>query len=212
MSSILLIEEMLPSQSNIIVESATEGKNCYLNGIFMQGGIRNRNKRIYSVTEISKAVESAQATIKETNGIFGELDHPQSLNINLDRISHVITDLRMEGNNAIGRARLLDTPMGRIARTLADSGVRIGVSSRGAGSINEEGEVSGFTLITVDLVATPSAPDAMPLSVYESLDRSRNGNQILSLSEAVKEDPAAQKYFVQEMKKFIEQSFIYTKK
>lgn len=212
MSSILLIEEMLPSQSNIIVESATEGKNCYLNGIFMQGGIRNRNKRIYSVTEISKAVESAQVTIKETNGIFGELDHPQSLNINLDRISHVITDLRMEGNNAIGRARLLDTPMGRIARTLADSGVRIGVSSRGAGSINEEGEVSGFTLITVDLVATPSAPDAMPLSVYESLDRSRNGNQILSLSEAVKEDPAAQKYFVQEMKKFIEQSFIYTKK
>ena len=136
MKPVLLIEELTPIQSNIIEESSTDGKNCYLSGIFMQGGIENRNKRRYPVTEIAKAVEEAATRIKESGGIFGELDHPQTLNINLDRISHAILDLRMEGDNAVGRAKLLDTPMGKIAKELIKSGVRLGVSSRGAGNVN----------------------------------------------------------------------------
>jgi len=205
MKSILLIEELSPSIANMIEESSTDGKNVFLSGVFMQGGIKNRNNRNYPVNEIAKAVQDAQKVIQETGGIFGELDHPQTLNINLDRISHVITELKMQGDNAIGRAKLIETPMGRIAKELLKSGVRIGVSSRGAGTVTEEGMVNGFNFITVDIVATPSAPGAMPSTVYESLRNSSSGQQALSLSEELRNDPAAQKYFANAMKKFIEE-------
>lgn len=206
-STQLLIEELSPSQCNIISESSANGKNCYLAGIFMQGGIKNRNNRMYPVSEISKAVQEAGRRLVEQKGIFGELDHPQTLNINLERISHVITDLRMEGNNAVGRAQILETPMGKIARTLIESGVRLGVSSRGAGSVLETGMVEGFNFVTVDIVATPSAPGALPNSVFESLGYARNGQKILTLSEEVQHDPAAQKYLKAEILKFVQTMF-----
>ena len=141
MKQSLLIEELSPSDAHIITETDTNGdhKGTYLSGIFMQADIKNRNGRVYPVTEIGNAVKAAQLRITEHNGIFGELDHPQTLNINLDRISHVITELKMDGNNAVGRAKLLDTPMGKIAKELINSGVRIGVSSRGAGTVSESG-------------------------------------------------------------------------
>lgn len=200
----LLIEELSPSQCNIITESTADGKNCYLAGIFMQSEIKNRNDRMYPFSEVSKAVQEASKRLVELKGIFGELDHPQTLNINLDRISHVITDLRMEGNNAVGRAKILETPMGKIARTLIESGVRLGVSSRGAGSVLETGMVEGFNFVTVDIVATPSAPGALPNSVFESLGYARNGQKIMTLSEEVQHDPKAQQYLKQEILKFVE--------
>jgi hypothetical protein len=200
----LLIEELSPSQCNIISESSKDGQSCYLAGIFMQGGIKNRNNRMYPVSEISKAVTEAFKRINEQKGIFGELDHPQTLNINLERISHVITDLRMEGNNAVGRAKILETPMGKIARTLIESGVRLGVSSRGAGAVLESGMVEGFNFVTVDIVATPSAPGALPNSVFESLGYARNGRKIMTLSEEVCHDEAAQKYLKKEILAFVE--------
>lgn len=203
MSIALLTEELTPTQSNLIQEATNDGKNVWLSGIFMQANIKNRNNRIYPLDEISKAVTEARTRIQETNGIFGELDHPQTLTINLDRISHVITDLRMEGTNAIGRAKLLDTPMGKIAKTLVESGVRLGVSSRGTGQVDENGVVKGFNFITVDIVAFPSAPGAVPESIYESLEMSKNGHNILSLAEQVREDPVAQKYFQREIEKFL---------
>lgn len=203
----ILIEELTPVQANIINESSSDGKNCFLAGIFMQGGIKNRNNRTYPVSEISRAVSEASKLITEQKGIFGELDHPQTLNINLERISHAITDLRMEGNNAVGRAKILPTPMGNIARTLIESGVRIGVSSRGAGSVQENGMVEGFNFITVDIVATPSAPGARPNSIYESLGYAPNGKKILTLSEEVCHDQAAQKYLQKEIMAFIETLF-----
>lgn len=209
MKTELLIEALTPMETNAVVESVNEGKNVYLNGIFMQSGIKNRNNRVYPSSEIIRVVNEASMRIKENNGIFGELDHPQSLLINLDRISHVIEDLRMEGDNAIGRARILDTPMGKIAKTLIESGVRLGVSSRGTGAVNE-GTVCDYQFVTVDLVATPSAKDAMPRPVYESLEMSKNGKHVLSLAEQIREDAAAQKYFVREIKKFILE--MYTKK
>jgi len=203
MKSQLLIESLNPTACNLIQEAAVDGKNCFLSGIFMQAEAKNRNGRVYPLTEMLRAVETANQMIKEQNGIFGELDHPQTLTINLDRISHVITELRMEGNNAIGKAKIIDTPMGNIARKLIESGVRMGVSSRGAGGVNEQGIVEGFTFITVDLVATPSAQLATPSTIYESLMNDAHGYKAITLAEQLKDDKAAQKYFEQEIKKFI---------
>jgi hypothetical protein len=204
MKNQLLIEELSPTDCNIITESS-QGKDCFLSGIFMQADMKNRNGRNYPLSEISRAVENAQTVIKEHNGIFGELDHPQTLTINLDRISHVITDIRMEGTNAVGKAKILPTPMGDVARTLIESGVRCGVSSRGAGQVNSEGVVEGFNFVTVDIVATPSAPGALPNTIYESLMDSVHGVEALSLAEQMKHDPKAQEYFKKEIVKFLKE-------
>lgn len=197
----LLIEEFSPSESNIITESI-QGKDCFLSGIFMQSDIKNRNGRVYPLNEISNAVTNAQSYIKEYNGIFGELDHPQTLTINLDRISHVITDIRMEGKNAVGKAKILPTPMGQIARQLIESGVRIGVSSRGTGAVNN-GMVEGFNLVSIDMVACPSAPGAIPNAIYESLMNDVHGREVVSLSNQLQHDPKAQAYFKKEIMKFL---------
>jgi len=202
-SPILLIEELKPSECQLLQEASPDGKSLWLSGVFMQAGIKNRNGRVYPVNEISSAVEGAHQRIKEQNGIMGELDHPQSLQINLDRVSHIISELRMQGNDAYGKARLLNTPMGNIARELINSGVKVGVSSRGAGNVNEGGDVSGFQFVTVDIVAQPSAPGAYPGSMYESLQQGKNGHNIISLAEEARRDPAAQKYLKKEILKWL---------
>jgi hypothetical protein len=140
------------------------------------------------------------------------LDHPQTLTINLDRISHVITEIKLEGSNAIGKLKILDTPMGKIAKELVNSGVALGVSSRGAGNVNEGGGVSGFQFVTVDLVAQPSAPNAYPRAVYESLDQYKYGKNIISVAEAVKDDPIAQKYLKEEIMKWLKEGLFSRKK
>lgn len=204
---LLLNESVNPGVSNIIMESSNDGKSTYLSGICMQAAIRNQNDRVYQLEEISEAVRSAMNIIKVTNGIFGELDHPQTLSINMDRVSHVITNLRMEGNNAIGKMKILcgpnGTPMGNIAKALIESGVRIGVSSRGAGQVNESGEVRGYSFKTLDIVADPSAREARPESIYESLEGHASGRRVLTLAEQMQQDPAAQKYFKAEIMKFL---------
>jgi hypothetical protein len=199
---ILLIEELNPGEARVVSESSNDGKSMWLNGICMQSTIKNRNGRNYPLDEISNAVHSAKQRIRECNGIFGELDHPQSLNINSDRISHVITEMWMHGNDAYGKAKLLNTPMGLIAQELLKSGVKIGVSSRGAGNVNESGNVQGFQFITYDIVITPSAPGAMPAMVYEALQHQKN-QRVLTLAEQLKQDPDAQKYFKKEILNFI---------
>lgn len=198
----LLIESIGPAESNIITESVN-GKDMYLHGIFMQAEQKNRNGRTYPLSEMTTAVASMNEHIKLYGGLFGELDHPADrLTIAMDRISHVITELYMDGNNVIGKAKLLDTPMGEIAKSISRSGARYGVSSRGAGQVNESGEVSGFRLVTIDLVATPSAHGAMPNTIYEAVENF-NGGKLLTLAEAVRNDPKAQKYFKEEIKKFV---------
>ena len=127
---IFLTEDLAPSECNIIQESTDGGKSLWLSGIFMQADMKNRNGRNYPLSEISEAVRLASDTIRQTNGIFGELDHPQTLTINSDRISHYISEMWMNGSNAYGKAKLLNTPMGSIAQELIKSGVKIGVSSR----------------------------------------------------------------------------------
>lgn len=200
----LLIEELTPVEANIVTEGGEAGKDAWLSGIFMQADIKNRNGRVYPSTEISEAVKIATQTIKERNGIMGELDHPQTLSINLDRVSHIITEINMQGNNAVGKAKMLNTPMGNIARELINSGVSLGVSSRGAGTVNESGGVSGFQFVTVDIVAQPSAPNAYPQTVYESLQMANNGHNIMDLAEAIRHDQDAQKYLKKEILKWLE--------
>lgn len=199
----LLVEELAPMEARVITESSTDGKSMWLNGICMQSSIKNRNGRNYPTSEVTEAVKAASARIVECKGIFGELDHPQSLNINSDRISHVITEMWMNGNDAYGKAKLLNTPMGLIAQELLGSGVKIGVSSRGAGNVNESGEVQGFQFITYDIVITPSAPNAYPGMMYESIEHAKNGHKILTLAETIQHDPAAQKYLKREIMKFL---------
>jgi len=211
MKTQILVEELNPTEANIVESTSPDGKECWLSGVFMQADIKNRNGRNYPLNEISTAVKSANDRITESKGIFGELDHPQSLTINLDRISHVITEMNMNGTNAVGKARLLNTPMGKIAKELVNSGVRLGVSSRGAGTVAESGGVEGFQFVTVDIVAQPSAPGAIPDAVYESLMSSANGREALSLAEQVRQDPKAQKYFVDAFKAFLNEG-LFAKK
>lgn len=202
-----LIESISPSTANIICE-ASAGQTMWLSGVYMQADVKNRNQRVYPVSEMTQAVQKAGEVIKENGGIFGELDHPQTLTINMDRISHAITELYMNGTDVYGKAKLLKTPMGLIAEELAKSGVRYGISSRGAGQVNEgSGMVSGFVFVTADLVATPSAPGAFPKPVYESLQNSKEGNRVLTLAESVRQDEAAQKYFKKEIIRFVENVF-----
>jgi len=194
----LLIETTTAAQGNIITEAKKDG-TIYLVGTYMQAEIENRNGRTYSLNEMAAAVANMRSQIKEFGGVFGELDHPDTITINMDRISHAIKDIYMEGNDVIGRAQLLNTPMGMIAQELSRSGVRYGVSSRGAGVVNEGGMVSGFNLVTVDLVVTPSAPGAMPSSITEAIEDVK----LMTLAESLQHDPSAQKYFKAEIQKFV---------
>ena len=198
MTRALLIENLSATQANL-VESEDSTKNYYLSGIFMQADVKNGNGRVYPVSEISTAVDNAMKRISEGYSVMGELNHPDNLSIDLKNVSHAITELRMDGNNAVGKCKLLNTPMGNIARGLLEGGVRLGVSSRGTGNVNESGEVSDFQFVTIDIVSQPSAPDAYPNMVREGLE----DKKILTLAEAVIHDDAAQKYFKIEMQKFI---------
>lgn len=199
----ILIERWSPETSKIMLESAKTGKNCFISGVFMQAEMRNRNGRVYPLAELARACSIADGVIKETGGIFGELDHPPTLVVNLNNASHVITELRMQGNNAIGKAKLLNTPSGLIARELFESGVKVGVSSRGAGEVDDTGLVENFQFITVDIVATPSAMGATPTSIYESFEGNKQGRKVLTLAESLVEDESAQKYFKDELFKFL---------
>lgn len=201
MKSQLLIETLSPGEASL-VESQDGSKNIFLSGRFMTGGEKNGNGRIYPVDEIQKVVEGAMARIKSGESLMGELNHPDNLSINLANVSHVITELKMDGSFAIGKAKILNTPAGNIAKGLLEGGVRLGVSSRGTGNV-VEGNVSDFNLVTVDIVATPSGPGCYPDMVRESMEDTK----ILSLAEAVIHDPKAQKYFKAEMEKFITNIF-----
>lgn len=200
---LFLKEELSPSESKL-VESMTTGKDTYLSGILMQSDKKNRNNRVYPLSEITKAVDYCQKQIKEGNFVVGELNHPDNLSIDLKNVSHVITEIWMEGKDAVGKCKILNTPMGQIAKGLLDGGVRLGVSSRGTGNVTNEGYVSDFNFVTIDIVATPSAPDAYPKMVREHVE---DNPHVLSLAEAVMHDPIAQKYFEKEMKVFMQTLF-----
>ena len=190
-------------QARIIVESADEGKNLYMKGICIQGGVRNANQRVYPVEEISRAVTTLNEQITGGYSVLGEVDHPEGLNINIDRVSHMITEMWMDGPNGYGKLKILPTPMGQLVRTMLEAGVKLGVSSRGSGEVNESGAVNGFEIITVDVVAQPSAPGAYPTPIYEHLMNTKGGYKAFLTAREVQGDKKAQKYIAESVLKLI---------
>jgi len=157
---------------------ANDGKDLFMQGLFIQGDVKNQNGRVYPKDEIEKAVENVTKRLSGGETVMGELDHPEELQINLDRVSHIITEMMCNDANGMGKLKVIDTPMGNIARALLKAGAKLGVSSRGSGNVNESGRVSDFDIVTVDIVAQPSAPDAYPKTIYESLFNMRGGSMI----------------------------------
>lgn len=191
-----LREHLSFDQARIVVESANEGKDLYMKGICIQGGVRNANQRVYPVNEIGRAVKTLGEQIAGGYSVLGEVDHPEGLNINLDRVSHMITEMWMDGPNGYGKLKILPTPMGQLVKTMLESSVKLGVSSRGSGNVMEDGsgEVSDFEIITVDVVAQPSAPGAYPTPIYEHLMNTRGGYKAFQTARELQGDKQAQKY------------------
>jgi hypothetical protein len=200
-----LRETLSYDQAKIVVESVDEGKNLYMKGICIQGGVRNANQRVYPVGEIGRAVNSLNDQVAGGYSVLGEVDHPDGLNINLDRVSHMITEMWMDGPNGYGKLKILPTPMGNLVRTMLECGVKLGVSSRGSGNVSEDGSgnVSDFEIITVDVVAQPSAPGAYPTPVYEQIMNMRGGYRAINVAREVQGDPKAQKYLKESLLKII---------
>ena len=175
------------------VEYIVEGKNKqqYIKGIFMQSDIQNQNGRIYPYSVLKKQVNEFNEKFVKQDRALGELGHPSGPSVNLDRVSHIITELHEDGKNFIGKAKIIDTPNGKIVKNLLESGVRLGVSSRGLGSVktNKEGvnEVQGdFVLSTVDIVSDPSAPDAFVNGIMEGKEFSLTGEVEYHIQKEIK--------------------------
>ena len=200
----VLAEHLSFDQAKIVLEREEgEGKSLYMNGICIQGDIRNQNQRVYSSKEIGRAVETLNEQIAGGYSVCGEVDHPEDLKINLDRVSHMITKMWMDGPNGYGKLKILPTPMGQLIQTMLESGVKLGVSSRGSGEVDGSGNVHGFEIITVDIVAQPSAPGAYPTPVYEHLMNTTGGYKAILTSNEVKGDPKAQQYIAESLKNII---------
>ena len=194
-----LTETLSFDQAKMVVETTENsagGKDLYLKGICIQGGVRNANQRVYPVSEISRAVNTLNDQIQGGYSVLGEVDHPEGLNINLDRVSHMITEMWMDGPNGYGKLKIIPTPMGQLVQTMIQNGVKLGVSSRGSGNVKDDGsgEVSEFEIITVDAVAQPSAPGAYPTPIYEHLMNTRGGYKAYNLARELNGDVKAQKY------------------
>jgi hypothetical protein len=180
-----LKEHLSFTQARVVLETEEAkdgGKTLYMKGICIEGGVRNANERVYPVNEIANAVDTINEQIKSGHSVLGEVDHPDDLKINLDRVSHMIEGMWMEGPCGYGKLKILPTPMGQLVKTMLDSGVKLGVSSRGSGNVNDNnGHVSDFEIVTVDVVAQPSAPNAYPKAIYEGLLNHAGGQKLLEM-------------------------------
>lgn len=169
-----LISEYVDQELQYITEAKDGKKEYVIEGIFMQADQKNRNGRIYPKAIMEKAVDRYMTEQVSKGRAVGELNHPEGPTINLDKVSHKITELRWEGNNIVGKAQILDTPMGQIVKGLMEGGVQLGVSSRGMGSLVNKGGVNyvndDFMLATVDIVQDPSAPDAFVNGIMEGVE------------------------------------------
>lgn len=200
-----LYEYMAADQAGLTLMESEDGKDLYMKGLFIQGEVKNQNGRVYPKEEIQRAVESVKQRLGKGETVMGELDHPEELQINLDRVSHIITDMQFDDNDGLGKLKIIDTPMGNIAKALLKAGAKLGVSSRGSGNVNESGKVSEFDIVTVDIVAQPSAPDAFPESIYESLFNMRGGEAIHRVASAVTHEKSAEKHLMNQITKFIDE-------
>tara|TARA_R110002051_G_scaffold324818_1_gene423957 strand:+ start:995 stop:1639 length:645 start_codon:yes stop_codon:yes gene_type:complete len=166
-----LITEM-NEDVDLLIESSDNGKkNYFISGVFMQAEQKNKNGRIYPMDVLGPKVSLYNENFIQKNRAFGELNHPKGPTVNLDRVSHLVKDLVVEGNNFTGKAKIMNTPMGKIVQNLMDEGARLGVSTRGMGSLKQQNNINivqpDFSLAAVDIVADPSAPDAFVDGIME---------------------------------------------
>ena len=200
----LYLKEHLTFDAARMVVEGVEGKDLYMKGICIQGGVKNANERVYPVSEIERAVATLNKQVVEGYSVLGEVDHPDDLKINLDRVSHMITEMWMDGPNGFGKMKILPTPMGNLVRTMLESGVKLGVSSRGSGNVSDaSGQVSDFEIVTVDIVAQPSAPNAYPKAIYEGLMNMKNGHRVFEMAKEAGQGDKAQRYLKGEVMKLI---------
>ena len=204
----ILVEQMTSEETNLIQEAVSnetgKPKKMYLKGTFMQAENYNRNKRKYPLNEIVNAVATINRHIKEMGGSVGESRHPEArLHVLEEEISHMVTEIHMDGNSAKGTILMLDTPKGLILQTLYNAGLRPACSSRGSGTVMEGNIVQDFEITALDLVLTPSCAAATPDLVFES----KQFSKVHELAKSVKDDPAAQKYFKKEINKFLSEFF-----
>lgn len=201
-----LKEHLTFDAARIVVEGSESGKDLYMKGICIQGGVRNANERVYPMNEIESAVKTLNEQIAEGNSVLGEVDHPDDLKINLDRVSHMITEMWMDGPNGYGKMKVLPTPMGTLVKTMLESGVKLGVSSRGSGNVNEtNGHVSDFEIVTVDIVAQPSAPNAYPSAIYEGLMNMNHGHKVLEMARESGQSAQVEKHLKKEVLRLIKE-------
>jgi hypothetical protein len=204
--ALYLKEHLTFDRAGMVVESTDEGngKSLYMKGIFIQGGVKNANERVYPVSEIESAVNTLNEQITSGYSVLGEVDHPDDLKINLDRVSHMITSMWMDGANGFGKLKILPTPMGGLVKTMLESGVKLGVSSRGSGNVNDlDGRVSDFEIVTVDIVAQPSAPNAYPKAIYEGLMNMRHGHKAIDIAKDAQSNKKVEKYLKEEVMRLI---------
>ena len=192
----------------LLSEEAADGsghKTLKLKGVCIEGGVRNANERVYPVSEIAQAVETINEQITTGHSVLGEVDHPDDLKINLDRVSHMIEKMWMDGPAGMGTLKILPTPMGELVKTMLTNGVKLGVSSRGSGNVNDaNGHVSDFEIVTVDVVAQPSAPNAYPTAIYEGLLNHRGGQQLLDMFKDPAKGNKAQRFVKSEVLRLIQ--------
>jgi len=201
-----LKEHLTFDAARIVVEGSESGKDLYMKGICIQGGVRNANERVYPMNEIESAVKTLNEQIAEGNSVLGEVDHPDDLKINLDRVSHMITEMWMDGPNGYGKMKVLPTPMGTLVKTMLESGVKLGVSSRGSGNVNEaNGHVSDFEIVTVDIVAQPSAPNAYPSAIYEGLMNMNHGHRVLEMARESGQSAQVERHLKKEVLRLIKE-------
>ncbi len=195
------------AKAEVLLEEAADGsgqKTMKLKGICIEGGVKNANERVYPVHEIAKAVDTINEQIRSGHSVLGEVDHPEDLKINLDRVCHVIEKMWMDGPAGYGTLKILPTPMGELVKTMLQSGVKLGVSSRGSGNVDDRtGHVSDFEIVTVDVVAQPSAPNAYPTAIYEGLLNMRGGQKLLDMYKDPASSNKAQRYLKSEVMRLI---------
>ncbi|ASV44108.1 prohead protease [Salicola phage SCTP-2] len=178
-------------------------KDLHLEGLFIQGDVENHNGRVYPSSQIRTAVDDVKDRISKGYSVLGEADHPDDLTVNLDRVSHMIVDMWLNQSDGYGKLKILPTPMGQIISTLLENKAKLGVSSRGSGTLSNTGKVSEYEIITVDIVANPSAPDAYPKPIYESLMNMHGGEQMKNLARESLVESRARRELANNIKKFI---------
>ena len=175
-----LISEQISDEVQLITEEKNGKKEQYIEGVFLQAGIKNRNGRIYPIDTMKKEVNRYIKEFVNKKRAYGELGHPEGPTINLERVSHLITSLEKDGDNFVGKAKIMSTPMGNIVKGLLNDGAKLGVSSRGMGSVEQRGNAQyvqdDFMLATAaDIVADPSAPDAFVEGIMEGVEWVQEG-------------------------------------